>query len=153
MAYCEKRSEQEGWDTLRYFACDESGMFRALHNISASIALLIAITFWHVWWLHRNRFNWHSTGIPISFFAACALALQFYVLINIIRDAAAAAASTVFLNFPNLDTEKKWKSKKAKEREKKKIFHNLDNRIIIAKKYPKKEELERIPRNDPFVAA
>lgn len=82
-----------------------------------------------------------------------ALALQFYVLINIIRDAAAAAASTVFLNFPNLDTEKKWKSKKAKEREKKKIFHNLDNRIIIAKKYPKKEELERIPRNDPFVAA
>lgn len=82
-----------------------------------------------------------------------ALALQFYVLINIIRDAAAAAASTVFLNFPNLDTEKKWKSEKAKEREKKKTFHNLDNRIIIAKKYPKKEELERIPRNDPFVAA
>lgn len=89
-------------------------MFHALHNISALIALLIAITFWHVWEQHRNRFNWHSTGIPISFFL-----LYVYVLINIIRD---AAAWTVFSNSSNLDTEKKWKSERAERRKKRRLF-------------------------------
>lgn len=43
-----RRAEELGAGRMGYikiFACDESGMFRALHNISASIALLIAITF------------------------------------------------------------------------------------------------------------
>lgn len=45
--------------------------------------------------------------------------LYVYVLINIIRD---AAAWTVFSNSSNLDTEKKWKSERAERRKKRRLF-------------------------------